>query len=79
MGHWLLEVGKFSMYVSLPLGAFYYFNSPEFYTDVLYKWGKKTQTFTKNHEQILKERKQYIENMEKDQTVEDYVPSSSFK
>lgn len=63
MGHWMLEIAKFGMYVSLPLGTFIVFNSPSFYTPVLYEWRKKNQQSILNGENLMEERNRFLQKM----------------
>lgn len=39
MGGWALEIGKMAMYMSFPVGMFYYFNQPEYFE----KWVTQTR------------------------------------
>ncbi|KAI2808956.1 hypothetical protein BLOT_000097 [Blomia tropicalis] len=63
MGHWILEATKFGVYITLPLTSFIIFNSPSFYTPVLYEWRKKMKPFLKNDEIVLKRQKEISQNL----------------
>lgn len=39
MGNWRLEVGRMAVYVSFPVGLFYYFNQPAYFEE----WVTKTK------------------------------------
>ena len=63
MGHWMLEVAKIGVYITLPLTSFVVFNSPSFYTPVLYEWRKSTKPFAVNDEIIIKRQQEYAQAM----------------
>ena len=63
MGHWILEVTKIGIYIALPLSSFVVFNSPSFYTPILYEWRKANKKFTSNDEIFLKQQQELIQAM----------------
>ena len=68
MGHWMLEVAKIGVYITLPLTSFVVFNSPSFYTPVLYEWRKSTKQFAVNDEIILNRQKEFAEEVLRNQS-----------
>jgi len=44
MGNWQLEVFKFALYITMPIGAFYAYNQTEWFRDYLYYYERKSQT-----------------------------------
>lgn len=62
MGHWLLEVTKIGIYITLPLSSFILFNSPSFYVPVLYEWRIQNKQFTIKNELAQKQQENdYLE------------------
>ncbi|OTF76977.1 hypothetical protein BLA29_015336 [Euroglyphus maynei] len=59
MGHWILEVTKIGIYITLPLSSFIIFNHPSFYTPIIYEWRKKNKPFTVNDEIIRKRQEEF--------------------
>lgn len=37
MGGWRLEIGKMAMYMTFPVGVFYFFNQPQYFEDWIVK------------------------------------------
>ncbi|KAH9389021.1 hypothetical protein TYRP_008373 [Tyrophagus putrescentiae] len=68
MGHWILEVTKIGVYIALPLSSFIIFNSPSFYTPVLYEWRKKTAKYARNDEIIRQSQREFAEEMRRTQS-----------
>ncbi|KAH7639599.1 uncharacterized protein LOC142597502 [Dermatophagoides farinae] len=62
MGHWILEVTKIGIYITLPLSSFIIFNHPSFYAPILYEWRKKIKPFTVNDE-IMRKRQEEFEEL----------------
>ncbi|XP_075677066.1 uncharacterized protein LOC142645212 [Dermatophagoides pteronyssinus] len=63
MGHWILEVTKIGIYITLPLSSFIIFNHPNFYTPIIYEWRNKTKQFTVNDE-IIRKRQEEFEKLQ---------------
>lgn len=61
MGGWKLEVFKMAIYMSFPVGLFYYFNQPKYFE----KWVVQTrrESFPPQDNENERELKRFIEEM----------------
>lgn len=56
MGNWQLEVGKFALYVFIPVAAFYMYHQVDYFKDDLLRYERRTNTSqVQQNEALLKE------------------------
>ncbi len=71
MGNWQLEVFKFALYVSFPVGLFYVFNQPKYFEDWVVK--VRQELYPPSQEEHRRKFKEALQSYRRQETEKELL------